>query len=293
MFSDIRRCRTFFGFPVLLAILQPLIICPGCSVKEDRESCPCLLEMDFREDGILSGGIPESGILLDMAGSSGRADGYSLKDTSYMRSWRGNVPKGSLWIAASVMENDDTSSVGIVSGTAAALPPAVWTEIRPGRQCPPIWMSCMEVSTDGDMVKVPVSLHKNYCRLSLLITDESGSPFPFRLEVRGNVCGYHIDGTPVEGEFAAPAEYLDPSAAGRYETEILLPRQINDGLRLDIISGDDSCRTFAVGNYIASSGYDWTSADLRDITLEIDYAETALTFRIGRWEKTVQFEVVI
>ena len=74
---------------------------------------------------------------------------------------------------------------------------------------------------------------------------------------------------------------------------MVLPRQIDNSLLLDIISDDDRRRTFAIGNYIEASGYDWDSMDLKDITLDIDYARTDVTFRIGAWEHTTQFEVVI
>ena len=77
------------------------------------------------------------------------------------------------------------------------------------------------------------------------------------------------------------------------EAHGVLPRQIDNSLLLDIISDDDRRRTFAIGNYIEASGYDWESMDLKDITLDIDYARTDITFRIDAWERTVQFEVVI
>ena len=72
-----------------------------------------------------------------------------------------------------------------------------------------------------------------------------------------------------------------------------VPRQKDNTLKLDIVSGDGAVRTFAIGNYIEASGYSWDSEDLKDIALEIDYSRTMLLFRIGAWEKYEQFEVVI
>lgn len=286
MCSDLRR---FPHFPVLLAILQSLIICPGCSVKEDRDSCPCLLEVEFPEET-----DTEAGVLMDLTGASG----FTLKDTSYTMIWSGNVKKGEMWIAASVLDSGSTGTQadnmrGIPAETCNVPPPGLWIEIRKGQECPPIWMFNCHTYVSGDRMRLYADLHKNFCRLTMYIRDVSGSPFPFRLEVRGNVAGYHIDGTPAEGDFTAPAEFIDGGPTEYYEAEICLPRQKDDGLKLDIISEDDTARTFAIGNYIAASGYDWDSADLRDITMEIDYARTSLTFRIGAWETTCQFEVVI
>lgn len=60
---------------VFLAFLQLIITCPGCSVKENRDLCPCVLELD-------ASGDRHSGdsISLSLAGASAAADGFLLED---------------------------------------------------------------------------------------------------------------------------------------------------------------------------------------------------------------------
>lgn len=264
---------------VLLTVLQLLITCPGCSVKEDRDLCPCTLEIDASGDGHAADSIS-----ITLAGSAGKAAGFVLEDKMGER-WRGAVPRGEMYLAA-------VYPAGTV--TSPCLPDGRWLKIDAGRECPRIWMSCCGVSTMAEHVEVPLALHKSYCELTMFIRDVSGGRFPYRLEIRGDVDGYMADGRPSEGKFIAPVAYVgEASSSGVLEARVALPRQTDNSLLLDIISDDDRFRTFAVGNYIEASGYDWTSPDLKDITLEIDYARTDISFRIASWRLTAQFETVI
>ena len=295
--------------PVVLAVLLPLITCPGCSVKENRDSCPCLLELDL-SDTSPSAGLYEAGACISIAGVSGNADGFMLSDTLSCGfsdndaadfRWSGIVPRGS--VLAGVIS-------GVTDAPALCVPPEAWMRIRPGSDCPEVWLCCSEMDTRCDHAVVPMALHKSFCMLTIMVKNVSGAPFPFRMEVRGNVCGYGLDGKPIEGRFIAPVRYTmdeygllgDASeerylsrvgAAGAIEGYVRLPRQVDASLLLDIISEDDVSRTFAIGNYIDASGYDWNSTDLKDIAMEIDYARMAVDIRIGSWMVTEQFEAVI
>lgn len=157
---------------------------------------------------------------------------------------------------------------------------------------------------------VPVRLHKNFCRIDIQVRDVDGEEFPFKLRVRGNVNGYGLDGRPARGAFLCDAERSETESAGSgtesdgdgsgtasestgYGYAVTVPRQTDDSLTLEIVTGDGVAKSFAIGNYIASSGYDWTSADLKDICLEIDYARTVISFIIDKWTHSEQFEVVI
>lgn len=73
MFSETWR---FYKFLVLLSVLQPFFTCPGCSVKEDRDLCPCTLVLEFpREDAERL----QDGVTVCMRGYSD--DVFSLCDT--------------------------------------------------------------------------------------------------------------------------------------------------------------------------------------------------------------------
>lgn len=310
MFSETWR---FYKFLVLLSVLQPFFTCPGCSVKEDRDLCPCTLVLEFpNEDAERL----QDGVTVCMRGYSD--DGFSLCDTllagqaasdgspdtiSDKGSYSYVVPKGDVDLAVAY------SADGLAGELNSS---GKWIEIDEGRPCPSIWTCCEKVSARADRVTVPVRLHKNFCRIDIQVRDVDGEEFPFKLRVRGNVNGYGLDGKPARGAFLCDAESAETEGSGfgtesevpgfgtasestvsRYGYAVTVPRQTDDSLILEIVTGDGVAKSFAIGNYIASSGYDWTSADLKDICLEIDYARTVILFTIDKWTHSEQFEVVI
>lgn len=307
MFSETWR---FYKFLVLLSVLQPFFTCPGCSVKEDRDLCPCTLVLEFPgEDAERL----HEGVTVCMRGYSD-GDGFSLCDTllagqpasgeaSDGVSYSYVVPKGDIDLAVAY------SADGLAGELNSS---GKWIEIDEGRPCPSIWTCCEKVSAGADRVTVPVRLHKNFCRIDIQVRDVDGEDFPFKLRVRGNVNGYGLDGKPACGAFLCDAERAETEGSG-FGTEsevpgsgtasentgsghgyaVTVPRQTDDSLILEIVTGDGVAKSFAIGNYIASSGYDWASADLKDICLEIDYARTVILFTIDKWTHSEQFEVVI
>lgn len=304
MFSETWR---FYKFLVLLSVLQPFFTCPGCSVKEDRDLCPCTLVLEFPDEDAER---LQNGVTVCMRGYSD--DGFSLCDTllagqpasggaSDGVSYSYEVPKGDIDLAVAY------SADGLAGELNSS---GKWIEFDEGRPCPSIWTCCEKVSARADRVTVPVRLHKNFCRIDIQVRDVDGEEFPFKLRVRGNVNGYGLDGKPARGAFLCDAESAETEGTGT-ESEIpgsgtasestgsihgyavTVPRQTDDSLILEIVTGDGVAKSFAIGNYIASSGYDWASADLKDICLEIDYARTVISFTIDKWTHSEQFEVVI
>lgn len=306
MFSETWR---FYKFLVLLSVLQPFFTCPGCSVKEDRDLCPCTLVLEFHSEDAER---LQDGVTVCMRGYSD--DGFSLCDTllagqpasggsSDGVSYSYVVPKGDIDLAVAY------SADGLAGELNSS---GKWIEIDEGRPCPSIWTCCEKVSARADRVTVPVRLHKNFCRIDIQVRDVDGEEFPFKLRVRGNVNGYGLDGKPARGAFLCDAERAETEGSG-FGTEsdgddsgtasesagyghgyaVSVPRQTDDSLILEIVTDDGVAKSFAIGNYIASSGYDWTSADLKDICLEIDYARTVILFTIDKWTHSEQFEVVI
>ena len=310
MFSETWR---FYKFLVLLSVLQPFFTCPGCSVKEDRDLCPCTLVLEFPSEDAER---LQDGVTVCMRGYSD--DGFSLCDTllagqaasdgspdtiSDKGSYSYVVPKGDIDLAVAY------SADGLAGELNSS---RRWIEIDEGRPCPSIWTCCEKVSARADRVTVPVRLHKNFCRIDIQVRDVDGEEFPFKLRVIGNVNGYGLDGKPARGAFLCDAERSETESAGSgtesdgddsgtasestgsgHGYAVTVPRQTDDSLTLEIVTDDGVAKSFAIGNYIAASGYDWASADLKDICLEIDYARTVISFTIDKWTHSEQFEVVI
>lgn len=216
-------------------------------VKEDRDLCPCNLTID------VAGAPGDVRLLLE--GPSFSIDTVVTGDTSVTC----RVPRPDVRITA-------------VSG-------AVWdggVSIEEGEECPPLYLGVRRVGTDSEEASCASPLHKAYCLVEMQFKCPAGwKPMP--VVVTGKVCGYGRDGNPAEGVFRCSAE---PGASGLCSFRI--PRQRDASLMLTLGSG----WTFALGEYLLQSGYDWGEADLRDVSLDIDISLTDITFRTAGWSHT-------
>lgn len=135
MFSETWR---FYKFLVLLSVLQPFFTCPGCSVKEDRDLCPCTLVLEFPSEDAER---LQDGVTVCMRGYSD--DGFSLCDTllagqaasdgspdtiSDKWSYSYVVPKGDIDLAVAY------SADGLAGELNSS---GRWIEIDEGRPVPP------------------------------------------------------------------------------------------------------------------------------------------------------------
>lgn len=274
-----------------------------CSVKEDRSMCPCLLRIDV--SGVW--GICDGRLKLNVVGADGflykneigtgseELDGDSGGSNGYSDGF--NVDSG-----GSNVDSDGTDGkpVGLVElkvprghsrviavyGDGNLFTDYTGVDIPLGKECPPLFMYSALYDTSGEVCDARVDIHKNYCCITLEIKTSDDS-YPFRLEVAGSVSGYDCGLVPVSGSFLYP---MVPSGG---QCRVNVPRQTDASLLLRIVEDDDVLREFALGEFIAASGYDWSAADLQDVTVSIDYAKTDVIFTIGDWEASYHFNVEI
>jgi hypothetical protein len=155
-----------------------------------------------------------------------------------------------------------------------------------GAECPPVYMQSSYLDTDCELLTRQVALKKNYCRLSIYVED--AEHFPFALAVRGRVSGYDQEGKPAVGEF-----FYGVESVSDVDWVLSVPRQVDDSMLLEVSDDTAVLKTFALGEYINASGYDWNAADLQDITIGIDYTRTKLSVSIRGWDEVYEFDVVI
>ncbi len=256
MFSD------GMGRGILAAAALLLSLC-SC-IKENREDCPCRLDLFFTGEHLPC-------VISLQSGEKTFVDTVRTAGTFSV-----SVPRGEVRLNA-------------CSGAGDAFDPRRGLIIPEGKECPPVYMCSRSISANAEIVRDTVRLHKNHCRITLKIKTEDGKPIKgYNLALRGGVCGYDLKGSPLRGPFSYVAK---ASADSDYACTV--PRQVDDSIVLEISDEPDVLRKFAVGEFIAESGFDWTLEDLEDIVLEIDYSRTGVTFRISGWTRTIKMDVVI
>ena len=240
----------------------------ACSVKEDRTECPCRIILDFSK--VDTSKVKSLNVLVTSADEivlSEVVDAEAFAD-EYVR----NVSRGSLRV--NVWGGEDGR---IREGRGLLIPY--------GCECPPLYMDSFDVDASGETFRRSVVLSKNHCRLTVLV--EGMKTMPYSLTFRGNVDGYGLDGQPSAGDFLCVAY---PGDTG--DSQALLPRQVDSSLLLDVDDNTSVVKTFALGEYIASSGYDWTAEDLDDVTIILDYYVTYIKILVQGWDKENSYCII-
>lgn len=252
----------------VLAGVTGVLLCAGCSVKEDRGKCPCALVLDFSE---VDTAVIRSADLF-VADDAGLLFEDTLIPADFRESYILKVPRKSVMLG--IWNADGLPSVG--NGLA----------IPYGEDCPEVYFHTSVVDADAETVRETVRMHKNHCVMTVRIAwDEPGLE---GIVLIGNVNGYHSDGLPSEGDFLYRLEQ-----DGEGECRAVLPRQKDDSLVLEVNDGSGVAKRFSLGEYIARSGYDWNEPDLKDITIELDIAFLQVHLTVQGWDMTHRFDIVI
>lgn len=270
----------FRSFPVSVPVVAgALALLVSCSVKEDRDLCPCFLTLDL--SGVEQLHLREEG--LDTLGV------YAVCDERNVLDDRMPLEDCVQEYVVAVPRTEMDLCVG-TSGQGGVFSAAEGLTVPEGEQCPVVYMYAERINTAVNSVRKAVILHKNWCRIDLNMKPTvSGFSRPYHVSVVGDVCGYNTDGTPKQGPFNCVSER---SRAG--SCHVRVPRQTDDSLWLRVHFEDaDEIRGFPLGEYLRSSGYDWTAQDLEDISVSMDFARSAVTFTIYGWQRTISFEMQI
>ena len=244
----------------IAALLCISYLIDGCSFKEDRGECPCSLRLVI-DDACLSGPVDLAWTILnaDMASVSAYGE---IPDAITL-----DVPRCLADICVNV------SGPGVMNKSGGL-------DIAAGDDCPPVFRCRTKVDCRRDYAEGMMDFHKNYAELSCVL-EHSGALGPgLEYCVEGNVCGYDVEGAPVPGPFQCALK-CRKNSSGTMLAEVALPRQTDNSLKLKVSAPDgELLREFALGEYIAASGYDWSAADLEDIVIRINIASTTLSVNI-------------
>lgn len=253
----------------VLAIGCLVLLGASCSVKESREGCPCRLVLDMSE--VDTSVVKYAELLVSASG------GFLIRDTiragEFESGYIADVPR-------------EYVGVGVYFGASGLVDDQGRLSIEYGEDCPPVFMHSSFVKADGEIVMENVLMRKNHCIMTIHV--ETDQVFPFRLEAKGNIDGYDSAGAPSEGKFMY-AMHTDMSGTCR----LLLPRQTDESLVLEIHDETGVRKSFALGEYVAASGYDWQEEDLRDITVSMDYSLTHMVIHVAGWRDEHIFDVVV
>ena len=310
-----------------------MLFLSSCSIKEDRDGCPCWMTVDLSDVAESRWKSPEvqsniehqdvtkspesrsnvaENVLLRLRGNSDEdAVEYEYQMTEAVRADAGTleyeVPRGSVGVSAVAFGRD--FSTPLRSARNDRLQSGNYgDEIRVpvGEQMDSLYGFFKMYHTRCESVLCDVDLHKEFCTVSFTLGDE-GYSSPYDIEVWGNVAGVSAwDLIPVKGDF----RYAPVQKNGVYQVRV--PRQEDNSLELVMVempdqvghdgrspvgAGDDGERAVVdrlpLGEYIARSGYDWAAEDLADVHIALDMEKQQVMITVSDWDGVVVMDIVI
>lgn len=242
-----------------LGILLSVVL--SCSVKEDRFSCPCCLQVHFIDPDV-------TGEALLLGWNDAQAFREEVRAEECRPYWSRPVEKGFLTLSAS-------------RGIRASALEGRRVTIPTGSQSDSLYASLYPVDATGETADVAVAFRKQFATVWLDIRKTAGELQDYRFSVDGNTCGTDLqDLSPVPGAF-----HFEPvPRAGETVVHLRIPRQADGPLALSIRYGEADPAIFALGEIIRAMGYNWKADDLQDIYVSIDLTEGKVHVEIGDWE---------
>ena len=292
-----------------------MLFLSSCSIKEDRDGCPCWMTVEMSDlvghDGRSPVGAGDDGtVVLRLRGNSDEdAVDYEYQVTEAVRVDVGaleyEVPRGSVGVSAVAFGNEIPGRAGYDGKSAGYDGDEIRVPV--GEQMDSLYGFFKMYHTRCESILCDVELHKEFCTVSFTL-GEDGYSSPYRIEVWGNVAGVSAwDLMPVLGEF----RYAPMQKNGVYQVRV--PRQVDNSLELVMVeipdqvgydgeempgqAGDDGERTVVdrlpLGEYIARSGYDWTAEDLADVNVALDLEMQQVMITVSGWDGVVVMDIVI
>lgn len=242
----------------------------SCSIKEDREECPCVLSI--YPDGSLEQGMYKSisnTFLISDAGNGQEFFNGSLASDSFAggKPHRMKLPKTPVNLHCVFGVRDMT-------GTGSEL------RIGEGSQADSVFVYSGLVDCTGEVASDTLHLAKQWCSMRISFKQSDYWQVD-ECSLKGEWDGFDT-GTllATRGSFNFDAEKLKENS---YIAR--LPRQGDNSLILSISYDNYKfTRQYPIGEYIAEARYDWAKKELDDIVVFIDRAEVRVVVVVPSWD---------
>lgn len=264
-------------------LVAPLILA-GCTVLEDRDPCPCYLEVDFSQ---VDNGIREWQMWL--FSSSGE---LMFKDTVYRRSY-------SLPYIVQVPRNTKVQCLlwgNARSGTNLTEHYSLNTSLQKKSDVlsDSLYFSTDTISTMGEDSFLRVVPCKEFATVDIFLQGWIGVDFDVEMELLCGSQGFYVNRNFLPGQTGCSMKLFD---MGDYFTQFrgrILRQPDTENIVLSLmirkkeIDGSPGPilvnRDIPLGKFLEENGYDIQSPQMADIIMDIDYSYTSLTVKVDDWE---------
>lgn len=269
-----------------------MLFLSSCSIKEDRDGCPCWMKVDLSDVAESRWKSPEVQSSIDYHSVTKSLKSRSNVAENVLLRLRGNSDEDAVEYEYQMTEEVKVSvgaleyevprgAVGVSAVNLARL------QVPVGEQMDSLYGFFRMFYTRCESVLCNVELHKEFCNISFTLGDK-GYVSPYDIEVWGNVAGVSAwDLMPLEGDF----RYAPVPEDGVYRVRV--PRQVDNSLELVMMENSEIVDRLPLGEYIARSGYDWAEEDLADVSVALDLERQQVMISVSDWDGVVVMDIVI
>lgn len=241
-------------------ILAGILTLLSCSIREEREHCPCRLDMDLTAFSPYG----RKALVALWDGLDASQEEVPVRDTLHRHVAKGIVGT-SVWSG---------QREGQLSGSRLIVPA--------GSQPDSLQAFRAEVDCRGETAWVTAVPHKQYARVTLRVDIGPDTHYPYQFYVESDCCGIDLaDLAPVPGELVFPVRQVADNLF-RFD---LLRHHPDTEVRIAIYDEKERADYLPLGQWMRKAGYDWEAEDLADILFDIDYVHQRLRIIIGNWEE--------
>ena len=260
------------GLPVLLIVM---LLFPACTVKESRSACPCYTSVAV--DDFILAGFAEAAVSFS-------SDRLLCRETITLQEYED--------VGYLIALNRRNNRAAVIAGLDNSVVRGDSLMTPYGLEADPIWLYSEKFVCEGDDHRINARPHKQYCRLEIVVTGLSPDDlYDCSFRVRAESCGLDLYGRhALAGEYCATAER---SSTGDFFVRI--PRQAENRLSLELLrdgNPDEPVFTIELDKRLEAAGYDWGREDLRDMSVEVDYAGTEVNIKIIDWDSDDAFKEI-
>ncbi len=263
---------------LILDVALAASVAAGCSVLEDREPCPCYLDVDYavvKGEDLLDGrrGNVDVSVYVPESSCETTFDLDSCPDINE------NVVRRSMARVVGVVHNRPLRWF-LERGTAITY--------EPGNQIDSVYAHTSEVDCRGEEAYCLLEPHKQFHTIHF--TDEFGGDAcrQYNLVIKGSTCGFDAATLrAIEGDYLYTVQERDRDGG----ISVRVPRQEYDDLILEFWTKDDFRKVFTapVGQYLKATGYDKKALDLCDFVVTINFRQALVYVRVADWEDEYVF----
>lgn len=258
-----KRNVLLIAFTVLLMLLAAV----SCSVKENREPCPCYIVFTFPDRDIVSHGV-----------------GIGAWHSKFLFS--DNIDLGDYPVKYMKAVERQELVVYAYTGKNVALREERRMMIPYGSQSDSLYSFYQPIDCNDELSSCEVKFHKQFATVTVDIRKSVSQMSHYELEASGNTCGFDVlSYVPVIGPFSCKVAPIQNDYVFRFR----IPRQIDNSMSITLFKDGKQTGVYPLGRLIERMGYDWLEDDLRDIFVSIDYTVSNMSVYVEGWEIVEDF----